>query len=89
MTKDFEYDDEEQELDDNKQSYTLYENSTYMVVSKVAYLIGVPKAIFESMNRQRWSGMRNWSGTRMLGSFGTSVCSARRSSAISVKSARR
>ena len=48
MTKDFEYDDEEQELDDNKQSYTLYENSTYMVVSKVAYLIGVPKAIFEN-----------------------------------------
>ena len=47
MTKDFEY-DEEQELDDNKQSYTLYENSTYMVVSKVAYLIGVPKAIFEN-----------------------------------------
>ena len=48
MTKDFEYDGEEQELDDNKQSYTLYENSTYMVVSKVAYLIGVPKAIFEN-----------------------------------------
>lgn len=48
MTRDYEYDDEERELDDNKQSYTLYENSTYMVVSKVAYLIGVPKAIFEN-----------------------------------------
>ena len=48
MTRDFECDDKEQELDDNKQSYTLYENSTYMVVSKVAYLIGVPKAIFEN-----------------------------------------
>lgn len=48
MSKDYEYDDEEQELDENKQAYTLYENSTYMVVSKVAYLIGVPKAIFEN-----------------------------------------
>ena len=48
MTIEYEYDDEERELGDNKQSYTLYENSTYMVVSKVAYLIGVPKAIFEN-----------------------------------------
>lgn len=48
MTKDHDIDDMEQELDDNKQSYTLNENSTYMVVSKVAYLIGVPKAIFEN-----------------------------------------
>lgn len=48
MNNDYDTDDVEQELDDNKQSYTLYENSTYMVVSKVAYLIGVPKAIFEN-----------------------------------------
>lgn len=31
-----------------RQQYTLYENSTYMVVSKMAYLIGVPQAIFEN-----------------------------------------
>ena len=48
MNNDYDSDDVEQGLDDNKQSYTLYENSTYMVVSKVAYLIGVPKAIFEN-----------------------------------------
>ena len=30
------------------QPYTNYENSTYVVVSKVAYLIGVPKRIFEN-----------------------------------------
>ena len=33
MTRDYEYDDEERELDDNKQSYTLYENSTYITNS--------------------------------------------------------
>ena len=86
MNNDYDTDDVEQELDDNKQSYTLYENSTYMVVSKVAYLIGVPKAIFENEHEPpRWNGMRNCSETRMRGSFGTSVCSAQRSSAISVK----
>ena len=31
-----------------RQQYTLYENSTYMVVSKIAYLIGVPQTIFEN-----------------------------------------
>lgn len=31
-----------------KHPYTNYENSTYMVISKVAYLIGVPKRIFEN-----------------------------------------
>lgn len=34
--------------EENRLIYTLYENSTYMVISKVAYLIGVPKAIFEN-----------------------------------------
>ena len=33
---------------DQKKAYTDYENSTYTVVSKVAYLIGVPKRIFEN-----------------------------------------
>lgn len=28
--------------------YTLYENGTYMVISKFAYLIGVPTRIFEN-----------------------------------------
>lgn len=28
--------------------YTDYENSTYTVVSKVAFLVGVPKRIFEN-----------------------------------------
>ena len=31
-----------------KHHYTDFENSTYMVISKVAYLIGVPKRFFES-----------------------------------------
>lgn len=31
-----------------RNNYVLYENSTYMVVSKVAYLIGVPKRIFDN-----------------------------------------
>ena len=37
-----------QDPGDSRDSYTLYENSTYMVISKVAYLIGVPKSIFEN-----------------------------------------
>ena len=31
-----------------RKAYTDYENSTYTVVSKVAYLIGVQKRIFEN-----------------------------------------
>ena len=31
-----------------RSAYALYENSTYMVVSKMAFLIGVPKRIFEN-----------------------------------------
>lgn len=31
-----------------KHAYTDFENSTYMVVSKIAYLIGVPKRMFEN-----------------------------------------
>ena len=46
MNNDYDTDDVEQELDDNKQSYTLYENSTYMVVSKVALLDRCPKGYF-------------------------------------------
>lgn len=32
----------------DRNTYVLYENSTYMVISKVAYLIGVPKRIFDN-----------------------------------------
>ena len=46
MNEEFVYEDTGQE--ENRLTYTLYENSTYMVISKVAYLIGVPKAIFEN-----------------------------------------
>ena len=35
-------------LQSGQNPHELYENSTYMVVSKVAYLIGVPKSIFEN-----------------------------------------
>lgn len=35
-------------LDSGNLPYTAFENSTYTVVSKVAYLIGVPKRIFEN-----------------------------------------
>ena len=31
-----------------KHAYKLYQNSTYLVISKVAYLIGVPRSIFEN-----------------------------------------
>ena len=63
MNNDYDSDDVEQELDDNKQSYTLYENSTYMVVSKVAYLIGVPKAIFENEHEPpKMVSMTSWNG---------------------------
>lgn len=31
-----------------RQDYRRYQNSTYLIVSKVAYLIGVPRAIFEN-----------------------------------------
>ena len=45
----YEYDDDHipsiQELDDE---YAAYKDSTYDIVSKVAYLIGVPKRIFEN-----------------------------------------
>ncbi len=37
-----------QEQNSAKHTYTDFENSTYMVVSKIAYLIGVPKKIFEN-----------------------------------------
>lgn len=36
------------ECSTERNNYVLYENSTYMVVSKVAYLIGVPKRIFDN-----------------------------------------
>lgn len=36
------------ERNTDRNNYALYENSTYMVVSKVAYLIGVPKRIFDN-----------------------------------------
>ncbi len=44
--------------------YALYENGTYMVISKFAYLIGVPTRIFEkmSMSRLRWSGTKTPAG---------------------------
>ncbi len=32
----------------DRNSYALYENSTYMVISKIAFLIGVPKRIFDN-----------------------------------------
>ncbi|MCI8477873.1 MAG: NYN domain-containing protein [Oscillospiraceae bacterium] len=32
------------------QPYTDYENSTYVVISKIAYLIGIPKRIFENVH---------------------------------------
>ena len=35
-----------------RKAYTDYENSTYTVVSKVAYLIGVQKRIFENEYRE-------------------------------------
>lgn len=45
----YEYDDDHipsiQELDDE---YAAYKDSTYDIVSKAAYLIGVPKRIFEN-----------------------------------------
>lgn len=34
--------------DFEKRPYTDYENSTYTVISKIAFLIGVPKRIFEN-----------------------------------------
>ena len=38
----------------NRTERITYKDSTYEIVSKVAYLIGVPKRIFEmSMNRRR------------------------------------
>ena len=33
-----------------QQPYTDFENSTYMVVSKVAYMLGVPASIFENIH---------------------------------------
>ena len=52
-----------------RKAYTDYENSTYTVVSKVAYLIGVQKR----MNHQRWNGMRNYTQTRMPASCAISA----------------
>lgn len=37
--------------------YTAFENSTYTVVSKVAYLIGVPKRIFENEHEPPKNGV--------------------------------
>lgn len=57
-----------------RKAYTDYENSTYTVVSKVAYLIGVQKRILKTnMNHQRWNGMRNYTQTRMPASCATSA----------------
>ena len=45
-----------EETEDNSR-YALYENGTYMVISKFAYLIGVPTRIFENEHeppRMEW-----------------------------------
>ena len=52
-----------------------YKDSTYEIVSKIAYLIGVPKRIFEnehgflrmSMSRLKWKFMNSLNRTRRLG----------------------
>ena len=57
-----------------RKAYTDYESSTYTVVSKVAYLIGVQKRIFENeYEPPKRNGMRNYTQTRMPASCATSA----------------
>ena len=46
-----------QRLGTRENAYTDYESSTYTVVSKVAYLIGVQKRIFENEYEPPKDGM--------------------------------
>ena len=57
-----------------RKAYTDYENSTYTVVSKVAYLIESKSAFLKTnMNHQRWNGMRNYTQTGTPASCATSA----------------
>ena len=44
------YDDAD-EIEYSEEEYHQYKDSTYEIISKVAYLIGVPKHIFENENQ--------------------------------------
>ena len=72
-----------------RQQYTLYENSTYMVVSKIAYLIGVPQTIFENEHEPPQMEWYLELEKDKPGSFGIFVSSAPRSSEIFGASVRR
>lgn len=57
-----------------RKAYTDYENSTYTVVSKVAYLIGVQKRIFENeYEPPKMEWYENYTQTRMPASCATSA----------------
>lgn len=45
--------------------YSDFENSTYLIVSKIAYLIGVPKKFLKmSTSRQSWMFINKWIKTK-------------------------
>lgn len=45
-----------------------YKDSTYEIISKIAYLIGVPKRILRmSTSRRKWKFMNGLNRTRRLG----------------------
>lgn len=73
----------------DRSRYALYENGTYMVISKFAYLIGVPFHIFENEHeppKMEW--YEALEKIRMPGSFGTSVCCGQHLSATTGTSIR-
>ncbi len=74
----------------DRSRYALYENGTYMVISKFAYLIGVPFHIFENEHEPpKMGGMKRLKKIRrMPGSFGTSVCCGQHLSATTGTSIR-